>query len=233
MIFFLLRKRVRASTYDSVNERSSLIFKLKKVDYSGILFFLGAWICIIFALVSGGSQYPWKSARIIVPIVVGAILFTMFLLTEWLLKKDHLNYVPAPLRHVFRHATPMIPLEIFKDRDVCICQWINFAAGMVMFGQFYYIAIYFTIVLSFAPQDAGKQLLYFLPGIGVGMWCAILFTLQVYRGTKLILISGSVIMTVATGLFSMAAEEKEKPRLYGFMAMLGVGVGLVYSSFID
>jgi uncharacterized membrane protein YdcZ (DUF606 family) len=165
--------------------------------------------------------------------VVGVALFAFFLLIEWLLEKENSIYVISCLRPVFRHAIPMIPLEIFKDWDVCICQWVNFAAGMVMFGQFYYIAIYFTIVFSFSPQNAGKQLLYFLPGIGAGMWSAIFFILRVYRGTKLILITGNVIMTVATGLFSMAAKEKDKPQLYGFMAMLGVGVGLVHSPFIN
>ena len=230
MIFVLLRKRVRPSVYDTTEERRSISFKLKKIDYFGIVFFLAAWICIIFALVSGGSEYAWGSGLIIALLVVGVVLFGLFILTEWILEneKENTANIPRYLRPIVRHATPMIPLEMFRDWDVCICQWDNLAAGMVMFGQFYYIAIYFTIVFSFSPQNAGKQLLYFLPGIGVGMWCAIFFILKVYRRTKLILISGSVIMAVATGLFSMAAKQKNKGELYGFMAMLGVGVGLVH-----
>lgn len=98
---------------------------------------------------------------------------------------------------------------------------------MVMFGQFYYIAIYFTVVFLYSPQDAGKQLLYFLPGLGVGAWSSMFFILKVFHGTKAILVLGSVIMTVATGLFAMATEDQDKGQLYGFMAMLGVGVGLV------
>jgi hypothetical protein len=230
MIFVLLRKSVRPSLYDTAGERRSISFKLKKIDYFGITFFLGAWICIIFALVSGGSEYSWSSGIIIALLVVGVVFLGLFILTEWLLEKEKENMttIPPYLRPMFKHATPMIPLEMFRDWDVCICQWNNLAAGMVMFGQFYYIAIYFTIVFSYSPQNAGKQLLYFLPGIGVGMWCAIFFILRVYRGTKLILISGSMIMAVATGLFSMAVKRKEKVELYGFMAMLGVGVGLVH-----
>ena len=144
-----------------------------------------------------------------------------------MLEKTHEKHIPNALRPVFNHATPMIPLDVFRNWDVCICQWNNFAGGMIMFGQFYYIAIYFTIVFQFPPEDAGKQLLYFLPGIGAGMWCAIFFILKIYRRTKFIIIAGSVVMTVATGLFSMAAERQEKSELYGFMAMLGFGVGLV------
>jgi hypothetical protein len=121
----------------------------------------------------------------------------------------------------------MIPLEIFRDWDVCICQWNNLASGMVMFGQFYYIAIYFTIVFNYSPQQAGQQLLYFLPGLGVGAWSAIVFVLKVFHGTKFVLIAGSIIMAIATGLFAMAVQQKVKGELFGFMAMLGVGVGLV------
>lgn len=100
----------------------------------------------------------------------------------------------------------------------------------MMFGQFYYIAIYFTIVFSYSPQQAGQQLLYFLPGLGVGAWTAMFFVLKVLRGTKVILIVGSFVMAVATGLFSMAVENKAKNELFGFMAMLGFGVGMVCSS---
>ena len=98
-----------------------------------------------------------------------------------------------------------------------------------MYGQFYYIAIYFTIVFGYSPQRAGQQLLYFLPGLGVGAWSAMFFVLKVFRGTKVILIAGSIIMAVATGLFSMGVEDQAKAELFGFMAMLGVGVGSVHS----
>ena len=230
MVFVLLRKRIRGSTYDTTEERRSLSFKLKRIDYIGIILFLGAWICIIFSLVSGGSEFPWHSSRIIAPLVVGGILLCLFLVVEHLLQKGNSNFVPSILRPMVRHATPMIPPKIFGDWDVCICQWINLVSGLVLFGQFYYIAIYFTIVFSFPPQKAGQQLLYFLPGIGVGMWSAIFFILYVYRGTKLILLAGTIVTTVATGLFSMAVQKKDKSELYGFMAMLGVGTGLVPSA---
>lgn len=101
---------------------------------------------------------------------------------------------------------------------------------MVMYGQFYYIAIYFTVVFGYSPQNAGKQLLYFLPGLGVGAWSAIFFILKVFRGTKIILITGSIVMAVATGLFSMAVQQQNKGELFGFMAMMGVGVGMVCNS---
>jgi hypothetical protein len=191
----------------------------------GLIFFLGGCTCIILALVWGGSAYPWSSARIIVLLVLGILLIIIFILNEYLLEST--SHIPSFLHPVLRNATPMIPLEIFRDWDVCICQWNNLASGMVMFGQFYYIAIYFTIVFSYSPQQAGQQLLYFLPGLGVGAWSAIFFVLKVFHGTKLVLIAGSVIMAIATGLFAMAVQQKVKGELFGFMAMLGVGVGLV------
>ena len=227
IFFILLRKKVRISTYDTAEERQPLSFKLKKIDYLGLVYFLAACCCIILALVWGGSQYPWNSGRIIALLVVGCILIIAFVFHEWLLEPANVTRVPAMLRPFYAHASPMIPLEIFRDWDVVICMGNNVASGMVMFGQFYYIAIYFTIVFSYTPQEAGQQLLYFLPGLGVGAWSAIIFVLRVFRGTKVVLIAGSVIMAVATGLFSMAVENKTKPQLFGFMAMLGVGVGLV------
>jgi hypothetical protein len=227
IFFVLLRKRVRSSTYDTEDHRQPLSFKLKKIDYFGLIFFLAACTCIILALVWGGSTYPWKSGRIIALLIVGVLLVVAFIVTEWLLTPDHSSRIPKPLRPLLIHATPMIPLEIFRDWDVTICSWNNLSSGMVMFGQFYYIAIYFTIVFSYSPQEAGQQLLYFLPGLGVGAWTSIFLVLKLLRRTKPLLIVGSVIMAVATGLFAMAVANKSKNELFGFMAMLGVGVGMV------
>lgn len=228
IFFVLLRKRVRISTYDTAEETRSLAFKLKKIDYLGLIFFLASVTCIILALVWGGSRYPWRSGQIITLLVVGIVVLGLFLLTEWLFEERNSSRVPAFLRPVFIHGTPMIPLEIFGDWDVTICQYSNLAGGMVMYGQFYYIAIYFTVVFLYPPQQAGQQLLYFLPGLGVGVWSAMFFVLKVFRGTKVILITGSIIMVVATGLFSMAVQQETKGELFGFMAMMGVGVGMVH-----
>jgi hypothetical protein len=223
-----LRNRVRASTYDTAEIRQPISFKLKKIDYIGLVFFMGTCICIILALVWGGSQYPWNSATVIALLVVGVVLLAAFLLTEWCFEAKNVSRVPKFIRPVFVYGTPMIPLEIFRDWDISICQWNNFAGGMVMYGQFYYIAIYFTVVFSYSPARAGQQLLYFLPGLGVGVWTAMFFVIKVFHGTKVVLVAGSIIMAVATGLFSMAAEDQVKGQLFGFMAMMGVGVGMVW-----
>jgi hypothetical protein len=227
IFFFLLRKRVRSSRYDTAEEHQTLGFKLKKIDYLGLVFFLGACVCIILALVWGGSSYPWSDGRVIALLVIGPILLIAFLLTEWLFEEKNQHRAPAFLRPVFVHGTPMIPLDMFRDWDVVICQWANLVGGMVMYGQFYYIAIYFTIVFSYSPSKAGQQLLYFLPGLGVGAWSAMLLINVILKGTKFTLVFGTIVMCVGTGLFSMAAVDQNKGELFGFMAMMGVGVGLV------
>jgi hypothetical protein len=198
----------------------------------GLVFFLGSCVCIILALVLGGSTDPWGSGQVVTLLVVGGVLLAAFILTEMAFEKHHIHRVPSFMRPVFFQGTPMIPLEIFRDWDVTICQWNNLAGGMLIYGQFYYVAIYFTVVFSYAPAYAGKQLLYFLPGLGLGAWTAIFFINRVFRGTKFLLVTGTVLMAVGTGLFSMAVENQSKGELYGFMALLGVGVGMVCVCFI-
>jgi hypothetical protein len=223
----MLRKKVRQSVYDTTEETHTLGFKLKKIDYVGLVLFLGTCICIILALVWGGSTYPWRDARIIVLLILGVLFLITFILTEWLLEPQHKVRIPGSLQPILSHATPMIPLDLFRNWDVVICHWNNLTSGMAMYGQFYYIAIYFTIVFEYKPAQAGQQLLYFLPGLGVGAWSALFFVRTVFHGTKVTFIAGAVVTAVAVGLFSSAAESENKPQLFGFMAMLGVGVGLV------
>ena len=226
-VFFLLRKRVTGSRYDTEEEQQTISFKLKKIDWIGMTLFLSSCTCLVLALLWGGSVYPWRNARIIVLLILGGILGILFVVVEWLFENENVNHAPKFLQPIFVHGSAMIPLEIFKDWDVTICQSINFVGGMAILGMFYYIAIYFTIVFLYPPQQAGQQLLYFLPGLGVGAWSAIFFVRRVFRGTKAIMVLGSIIVPVAIGLFSMAIRNKIKSEVFGFMAMLGVGVGLV------
>jgi len=91
--------------------------------------------------------------------------------------------------------------------------------------MFYFVAIFATVVTGLPPGQAGIQLLYFAPGLGSGSLISIRL-IQRFRQPIYPIVLGSVIMTVGVGLIEMAMDHNIQSQVNGFMAMVGVGVGL-------
>ena len=132
-VFWLLRKELvgpQAQITEDGNgnilsiERRSLIAKLSVVDYIGIIFFISAICLIILSITWGGATYSWHSVHVLVPLVLGGILFVVFWFWEYLMEPGHL------LSTKLKNQAPMIPLNLFYDKDICILTYLNFSTGM-------------------------------------------------------------------------------------------------------
>lgn len=64
----------------------------------------------------------------------------------------------------FNLTDPLMPLDIFRNYNVCATSFAALTGGMVLFSVFYFLAIYFSIVKGLSPTKSGTQLLYFSPG---------------------------------------------------------------------
>ena len=52
---------------------------VKNFDFVGLVLFIAGLVLFILGLSSGGSLYPWDSARVITWIVLGTVLIAAFL----------------------------------------------------------------------------------------------------------------------------------------------------------
>ena len=84
------------------------------------------------------------------------------------------------------------------------------------------------------PQQVGQltnasstQLLYFAPGLGIGSFLQIIIVKRL-RQPKYALILGGALLPLSTGLMSMAIYQANEPQIDGFMALCGVGVGMMF-----
>ena len=192
LCFLLLRKRLRMHRANDEEDRQAdtsaatasvhpnpvatgdtWVSKLALIDWVGTFLFIGGGILVLLAL-NWGPTDNWKSARVIVNIVLGALLIVLFILWEILLERrsqlasskgtGESNHIDTRYMGVFR-ARPMIPIEMFTSYDMCVVQYDSFISGIVMFVMFYFVAIFATVVSGLAPTQAGIQLLYFSPGL--------------------------------------------------------------------
>ncbi|KAG8908455.1 hypothetical protein FRC01_007370 [Tulasnella sp. 417] len=261
LIFFLLRPLLRpaqpskrllftlptsSASGPPTAARETPLQKFLRIDWIGTLLFIGGGILILLALSLGSSVEAkgFSAPVVIASFVVGFFLIIVFVGWEYLVSKYILaaedEYLGQPRRFPgflykcpkwFRLTDPAIPLEIFKNYDVCATSFAALTGGMVLFSAFYFLAIYFSIVQGYSSTSSGVQLLYFAPGLGVGVIIA-LRMIALLKQPKYPAILGSFIIPIAIGLLTIALGNNSQGQLNGFLALTGVGIGLTFAPLV-
>ncbi|KAF2637038.1 MFS general substrate transporter [Massarina eburnea CBS 473.64] len=223
LIFFLIRKDLvkgRVSRKPGDSRRTGYIAGLGSIDWVGMITFIFGVGLIILAVQWGGTSYSWDSVAVIVPFIIGGTLFILFFLNEYLLG-------PGRLMHrIFSNQIAMIPSTIFRKKDTSLLMIINFAAGMSLVSAFYFVSYYWQLAEGFSPSKSGVQLLYYTPGLGIGVYTA-MFLCNVWpKQTFHPLFWGSVVEAVGLSLMTWAISSRQKTLVNVFLAVAGAGTGL-------
>ncbi|KIO19823.1 hypothetical protein M407DRAFT_222140 [Tulasnella calospora MUT 4182] len=238
LIFFLLRPLLRpAQASPRLNPglptsgishlpRETPLQKFLRVDFIGTLLFIGGGILVLLALSLGSSveKRGFQAPIVIVSFTVGFALIFIFVAWEYLISK----YIDAACPKWLRLTEPAIPLDIFKSYDICATSFAAMTGGMVLFSAFYFLAIYFSIVQGLSATKSGVQLLYFSPGLGVGVFIA-LRMIKILKQPKYPAILGGLIIPVAVGLLTTAIDNNKQGQLNGYLLFTGVGIGLTFA----
>ncbi|KAI9732875.1 MAG: hypothetical protein M1834_003815 [Cirrosporium novae-zelandiae] len=220
-IFFLLRKELKRGTYHLSGPHGNTFFRgIKTVDAGGTLLFIFGAGLIILGTTWGGSTYSWDSAAVLVPIIIGTILFISFFSYEYFLEPGRYLSLKFP------HQVAMIPWSLFHKKDAFLLTIINAATGAALYSAFYFIGIYWTLVENYSASQAGVQLLYYIPGIGVGVYSAMFLCNILPRQTFYPLFMGSVIECIGISVLTWAVTTRRQSYVDGMMALAGAGTGL-------
>ncbi|KAF2496036.1 MFS general substrate transporter [Lophium mytilinum] len=219
LIFFLMRKDlVKGSVYGSGYggyARGLLTF-----DWIGTILFIFGVGLIILAVMWGGTEYAWSSAAFIAPITIGTILFILFWAHEFLLEPGR------AFARTFKRTVAMIPWHLFSKHDTFHLMTINFASGAALYSAFYFISIYWEIAEGYSASKAGVQLLYYTPGLGVGVYTA-MFLCNVWPAqTFTPLFFGSITECAGLAALIYAVSVRHRALVNGMIAIAGVGTGL-------
>lgn len=85
----------------------------KELDFVGGFLSVAGFALLLVGLQAGGYQFPWRSAEVLAPLIIGILLLITFLWYER-----------------FRATNPMIPRAIFQgQRVVALSFVIAFVAG--------------------------------------------------------------------------------------------------------
>ena len=122
-IFFFLTLKTDAT---------SIKQKLGRIDVLGVLVFVGSATAFLFGLTAGGVLFPWKSANVIVPLVLGVSGMVGFWFVQEYVSKE-----------------PMMPMRVFKERTALagyIGTWVH---GIIVWGIIYYALLWVSSSQSF------------------------------------------------------------------------------------
>jgi Fungal trichothecene efflux pump (TRI12) len=110
-------------------DTSSIKSKLQRIDVVGIIVFVGSATSFLFGLTAGGVLFPWKSANVIAPLVIG--IFGMVGFWAW---EDYVA------------KEPMMPMRVFKERTALAGFFGTWVHGMILWGLIYYMLLWVYLI---------------------------------------------------------------------------------------
>jgi EmrB/QacA subfamily drug resistance transporter len=179
-------------------------------DVAGAVLITSSLMLGVYTIVKPAADYGWGSARALGLAAASVALLAAFVVRE------------------ARARNPLIPLRIFRSRNVSGANVIQALLVAGMFGLFFLGALYLERVLGYDPLEIG---LAFLPAtIVMGILSLRYSELLIMRfGARTLLFPGMVLITVGLVLFSLAPVDGSYVRnVLPVMLLLGLGIGVSF-----
>jgi EmrB/QacA subfamily drug resistance transporter len=181
-----------------------------RLDVAGAVLVTSALILAVYAIVNGNSV-GWTTGRTLGMLAGSAALFVTFLVVE------------------SRVGSPLVPLRLFKKRNLTTANGIGVLWAAAMFAWFFLSALYLQLVLGFSPLQVG---LAFLPAnIIMGAFSLGLSAKIVMRfGIKTPITIGMALVSIGLLLFTRAPVDGNfLIDVLPPMLLMGFGVGLAFN----
>ncbi|OHE90324.1 major facilitator superfamily transporter [Colletotrichum orchidophilum] len=186
--------------------------KLKKIDWPGNALFIGSATLLLVAVSWGGLRYSWGSAGTLVPLLLGAVGMALTVIYE------------------SRFATsPFLQRRLFQTASSIATYACGAIQGLVMYGQLYYVPLYFMDVKGFTPVQTGVALF------------PVMFTLvpasiitgrlvTVFNNYQWPIWVGWTLATIASGLMMLWHVETPAKIWAPTLVLLGLGHGSILNA---
>ena len=163
---------------------------------------------LILTTTWGGTQYEWTSPTIIATASIAAVASMAFVIVE------------------LRVDDPLIPLGLFRNRNMVLTTLAGTVLGFAMTSGLAYLPTYLQMVHEMSPTAAGLMMLPMVVGmLATGMGVG--FIISRTGKYKIYPILGMAVTTVGLYLFSTLTPETTLTTLGVYMFIFGFGLGLV------
>jgi EmrB/QacA subfamily drug resistance transporter len=183
------------------------------IDYLGSALLIAAVSSLLLVAVWGGNDYAWGSTTIIGLAVIGIVLIVLFLAQER------------------RAPEPVLPLRLFRNDIFSVTCAAAFVVGITMYGVIIFVPLYLQVVNGATPTKSGLALTPLMLGMIVGSVGSGRMITKWGR-YKVFPVVGMAVATF--GLYLLSRFDAHTPRLTQslFMAVVGLGIGLVMQNLV-
>ena len=200
-VFFGIRKYVPAHIQEAQD---------KNLDIPGAILVTSGLIALVYALVEA-PVWGWTSFNTLGLIATSVILLIAFLVNE------------SKAKH------PLMPLSIFKIRNVSGANLMMVPVTAGLMGMFFFVSLYIQGVLQYSPLATGLSFLPIPIIIGVSSTLAPRFVAKV--GFKPLLITGTALLTIGTFLLSfVSADGSYIINVLPGLVIMALGAGITFVS---
>ncbi|MEH0824470.1 MULTISPECIES: MDR family MFS transporter [Micromonospora] len=183
------------------------------VDWIGAALLVAGVSCLLLALSWGGAEYAWGSGVIVGLFAAGAVLGVLFVVQE------------------ARTREPILPLRLFRSATFALANGAGFVLGLVMFGSIIFIPLYLQIVKGASPTRSGLLMLPMMAGVIVTSVLTGRAMSRIGR-YKWFPVAGAAVLVAGMLLFQQLQVDTSLWVAFGYMVVIGVGLGLCMQSLI-
>jgi EmrB/QacA subfamily drug resistance transporter len=181
-----------------------------RLDVAGAVTVTAALMLAVYAIVNGNDA-GWASGRTLGLLAAAAVLLAAFLVIE--------ARVPSPL----------MPLGLFRLRNVATANVVGVLWAAAMFAWFFISALYLQLVLGYSPLEVG---LAFLPAnlimaafsIGLSARLVMRFGIRAPLATGLLLSAAGLVLFARAPVGGSFAVD-----VLPSMILLGIGAGMAFN----
>jgi EmrB/QacA subfamily drug resistance transporter len=186
-----------------------------RLDWVGTVLVTAGLFLITYGLIEGQSHdwgRVWGPVTIVEIILAGVVLLAVFSWHQW----------------AVRDGEPLVPFQIFRDRNFSVMNYVAGAIAFGMLGLFLPLTIFLQSVLGLTALEAG---LAFAPMSLISMVIApFAGRLADRTGGKAILFVGLSLFSLGMGIL-IASSHVDSTRLHLMPGLIvaGVGLGLTFA----
>jgi len=179
----------------------------RKIDYAGVLTLTLCLVPLLLAL-TWVTDYGWESSRVESLLAFSALMLVVFLYAET------------------KAAEPVIPLALFQNRIIAVCDLASFVLGMGMFGIIMYLPLFMQGVMGVSATQSGSLLTPMMMGAVVGSILAGQFASRTGK-YKILAVGGSTLVALSMILFARMTGDTTRAEVVRDMIVAGFGLGLL------
>jgi len=206
---------VLATVLPSAGRRQASV---RDLDYLGIVLFTAGVVPFMLGLTnkgnvnSSGQLASWTDPNVGGLIAIGLVILAVFLFAET------------------RAKEPIIPLDLFRDRDYAVSMAAVFAFGIAMFAAVIFMPRFYQTVRGISATASGYYIWPLLVGLMGGSIGTGLLISRLGR-YKWLMTGGAVVMLIGGFLMTHLTAGVSDWELWAWMLVLGLGIGPAMAGF--